>query len=192
MHNQQLYERVANGDEAAFRDFFSIYRERVYRFAFLVIKSHEVAEEITIDVFLKIWQKRAELRDINDMDDFLFIISKRKGLDYLKKMARDKKIQEILERELLEERGMNSGLSASLEQREIIEKLLSGLSPQRKNILMMSRVDGLSHKEISDQLNISQHTVKNTISQTIKILEPLRKKLWLDACWFVLGIKIFF
>jgi len=188
--NNHLYERLSKGDEVAFSHFFSMYREKVYHFVLLVVKAPEIAEEATIDVFLKLWQKRSALPGVNDMDAFLFIVAKRKALDFLEKASKDKKIQKMISESWSEYSAASPNPHASMEHKELAEKVLSSLSPQRKAILMLSRVDGLSHKEISKQLNISQNTVKNTISQAIKSLESLKKKLWIETkrvgqqyCW---------
>jgi len=190
--DSHLYQRLSKGDEAAFSQFFSMYRERVHYFVSLVVKIPEIAEEVTIDIFLKLWEKRLELPGINDMDAFLFIIAKRKAIDFLKKASKDKKIKKIISENWPVPMDVGPNSYTSVEYKELMETVLNTLPPQRRSILILSRVDGLSHKEISSQLNISQNTVKNTISQAVKSLEPLKNKLWTETCWFVSLSVLFF
>ncbi|HMR81617.1 MAG TPA: RNA polymerase sigma-70 factor [Niabella sp.] len=190
--DSHLYELLSKGDEAAFNHFFSMYREKVHHFVLLIVKAPEIAEEVTIDIFLKLWQKRSELPGINDMDAFLFIVAKRKAIDFLKKASKDKKIKKRISENWPEAAEETPDSYAFVEYKELLEIVLNTLPPQRKSILMLSRIDGLSHKEISSQLNISQNTVKNTISQTMKSLEPLKNKLWVETCWFAFLAALFF
>ncbi|WP_157558113.1 RNA polymerase sigma factor [Niabella aurantiaca] len=187
-NNGNLYKLLSKGDETSFSRFFSKYKEKVYGFLLLFVKVPETAEEITIDVFLRIWQKRASLPEVIDMDAFLFTICKRKALDFLRKTSREKKVQQQIH-ESFERHQKNTAAAsdahAVLESRELAEMLFRSLSPQRKNILILSRIEGLSHKEISQRLNISQSTVKNTIVQAMKALEPLKDKLRIESCWLV-------
>lgn len=190
---QNLLILLANGNEEAFNKFFYLKKDKIYHLLLASVKLPEIAEELTIDVFLKIWQKREALPEVENIDAFLFTICKRKALDFFKSAARDKKLQALINDQILREAqqpAIESNSLLSLESKELVEMLFKKLSPQRKAILMLSRVEGLSHKEISEELNISQNTVKNTITQTLKLLEPLKRKLWLETCWIVFILSL--
>ena len=68
---KELLNRVAAGDEKAFRDLFGRYYGQLYQYIFALIKSKQVSEELVMDVFLKIWLGRDLITQIEKFDAFL-------------------------------------------------------------------------------------------------------------------------
>src|SRR5688572_4158033 len=72
-------------DMKAYRQLYELLYERLFWFSYSFVKSREVAEEIVSDVFIKLWKIRQELRSIENLTVFLYIIAKNYSLNYITK-----------------------------------------------------------------------------------------------------------
>ena len=158
------------------RDFLEIYRAfygKVFTFVLSLVRSKANAQDITQNIFMKLWKNRKKLEHIKFMDDYLFILSKNACMDYFRKASRKKEISTDVFDEFLLSRIVSSpekridALSDIEELRHIIESLPS----KRRDIFIMSRFDGLSNDEIASILGVSKKTVENQISLATKKLK---------------------
>lgn len=154
-------------------DFLEIYRAfygKVFTFVLSLVKSKANAQDITQNIFMKLWKNRKTLEHIKSMDDYLFILSKNACMDYFRKASRKKEISTDVFDEFLLSRIVSSpekridALSDIEELRHVIESLPS----KRRDIFIMSRFDGLSNDEIASILGVSKKTVENQISLATK------------------------
>lgn len=155
------------------RDFLEIYRAfygKVFTFVLSLVKSKANAQDITQNIFMKLWKNRKKLEHIKSMDDYLFILSKNACMDYFRKASRKKEISTDVFDEFLLSRIVSSpekridAISDIEELRHVIESLPS----KRRDIFIMSRFDGLSNDEIASVLGVSKKTVENQISLATK------------------------
>lgn len=167
--NEALISRIAAGDEAAFNLLFERYRNKLYSYLVKVTKSKEIAEEATLDVFLKIWNARFALEEINNFDAFLFRVAYNKALDYIRQTANSRTIQQEvwtgLEKLAATETSDQKILKADAES--AINIAISHLSEQRREAFLLSREELLSYDEIAHRMNISRHTVRNHITAAL-------------------------
>ncbi len=154
-------------------DFLEIYRAfygKVFTFVLSLVKSKANAQDITQNIFMKLWKNRKKLEHIKSMDDYLFILSKNACMDYFRKASRKKEISTDVFDEFLLSRIVSSpekridALSDIQELRHVIDSLPS----KRRDIFIMSRFDGLSNDEIASILGVSKKTVENQISLATK------------------------
>lgn len=155
------------------RDFLEIYRAfygKVFTFVLSLVKSKANAQDITQNIFMKLWKNRKNLEHIKSMDDYLFILSKNACMDYFRKASRKKEISTDVFDEFLLSRIVSSpekridALSDIEELRHVIDSLPS----KRRDIFIMSRFDGLSNDDIASILGVSKKTVENQISLATK------------------------
>src|SRR5688572_30401530 len=138
---QHLLAEIACGNEAAFKVFFDNYREKIYLYLLKITKSKEIAEEILLDIFLKLWLGREMLHEINDLDAFLHKVAYNKAIDFFRIAARNKKLQNLLSREmnLIREKEADHKLLEK-EYNIVLNDVLDQLSPQRRLIFSLSRI----------------------------------------------------
>src|SRR5688500_7787891 len=84
--------QIVEGDEAAFRHLFNIYRDRLFLFAERMIKSKVDAEEIVQDTFIKVWTGRDALKDVDEPESWLYSITRNKTIDYIRRAAKDERL----------------------------------------------------------------------------------------------------
>ena len=169
-----LYE-ISQGNELAFKTLFNRHRDKLYNYLFRITKSKEIAEEIVIDVFLKLWQGRDLVVEIKNAEAFLHKVACNKALDFLRMAARHKRLQEFIKQEIMTRSVRRDEALQENECRDLLNKAMEQLSPQRRHIFSLSRDHGLSHEEIASQLNLSRHTVRNTIAEGLKLVRRFLK-----------------
>ncbi|MCF3109362.1 RNA polymerase sigma-70 factor [Niabella sp. CC-SYL272] len=159
-----LLNQCSLGDEKAFKELYERYHFRLHQYILKIVKSKEAAEELVMDVFLKLWVARELLPGIENFDGFLFKIAYNKSIDFFRAAAKDKPFADILW-EKMQIPAQNTA-DASLLMQEFNAKLKEAIDlmpPQRKKIFQLSREENLSHAQISEALGISKNTVANTI-----------------------------
>jgi len=163
LHDERmLLQQIAKGDAGAFKTIFDTYRSRLHFYIFSFVKSNQVAEELVMDVFMKLWTGREMVIQIKNFDGFLFRVAHNKTIDFLRSVAKDPDFRELLWEEM--QIGADTGADNALiihEYEEKVREAIALLSPQRKKVYQLSREMDLTHEEIAVQLNLSKSTVNN-------------------------------
>ncbi|KQN38540.1 RNA polymerase subunit sigma-70 [Pedobacter sp. Leaf41] len=165
-----LLQKIAGGDEIAFKHVFELYKNRVYSFVVRFVHSKADAEEIVQDTFFTIWQKRDTLPNIEHPRNYIYTIVRNKTYNYLNRAAKNQKILAQLWANMQVE---SNGIEEQTDFKDsemLINRGLANLSEQKQQIFKMSRFDGLSHEEIALQVGLSKSRVKNVIVDVLKYL----------------------
>ncbi len=166
-----LLQQIATGNEKAFQTLFNNYNSRLYHYVFSFVKSSQVAEELVMDVFLKLWLGRDLLLQIKSFNGFLFRVAHNKIIDFLRFSAKDPKLKELLWDEV--QMASSSLADHSLIHHEYEKKLREAidlLSPQRKKVYRLTHEEDLTHDQIAVQLHISKSTVNNHIVEAKRFI----------------------
>jgi RNA polymerase sigma-70 factor (family 1) len=166
-----LFQQISEGSEAAFAEIFHRYTPRLRPFIYGILKLSAVTDEVLQEVFLKVWLNRDVLVNVNEPSAWLYRIASNLSLNQLRKQANEyKKLKEIITAEGHESDNLLAKLSAK-ELQQMIYEAVTKLPEKRKEIYLMSREAGLSHKEIAEKLDISVITVKNQVTSALKIIQ---------------------
>lgn len=158
--NQDWIINIANGDQEAFSHFFHALKNKIYSFSYSFTHSAEAAEEITQEVFIKVWTNRESLPQIENVDAWLSTVTRNLCLNYLKKLALERKTKEVFRKEKEPvEQNVDQYLSYKERVTQVAEAV-DQLSPQQRLIFTLNRDKGLKNEEIAHQLNLSPNTVK--------------------------------
>jgi RNA polymerase sigma-70 factor (family 1) len=165
-----IQQCVAAGDEEAFKKIYYLFYRKLYLFSLAIVKIKEAAEEITEDVFIKIWQQRAHISAINNLRVYLYIATKNTSLSYLSKKAKDNLVEPFdnINIDLYKSSITPEELMITAEMYRKIQQQVEALPPRCKMIFKLIREDGLKYKEVSDILNISVNTIDVQIAIAIK------------------------
>ena len=185
---QELGKRIRKGDIKAFDQFYGQYSQRLYGFAFSMLKNKEDAKEIVQETFLKLWKKREELDSSYSLKSFLFSISYNLSIDLLRKRTQDIGFQNYLKAHFEEEASRTDELAHFNELNEALAKFVNELPSQRRKVYLMSREEGLSHQEIAGKLGLTVKTVENHINLSLKFI---RKKLGSHNLTVLIFVSIF-
>ncbi|SHE49500.1 RNA polymerase sigma factor [Pedobacter caeni] len=161
-------QSIKEGDHVSFEIVFTLCHKKVYAYFFKKTASEDMAQELTQLAFIKLWNFKHTLSEEHELDVQLFRIAKTTLLDYFKKLSNDERNLKLYYNRLSEE---SVDQNQKFETNQQLEVALSVLPPTRKKVFILSRLQGYSYKEISEQLSISPRTVEKHISLAIKQLD---------------------
>jgi len=164
-----LIALLRSGDQAAYTFIYRRYFKLLYLHAFHRIGNEEIAKDLIQEIFTVLWLKREEIGQTN-LSGYLYTSVRNRVIDlYSREQVAEKYYKSIgkyAERyhetadHLIRERDMSA----------LIEKEIQALPPRMREIFELSRKDNLSHKEIAEQLHISEHTVATQMTRALKAL----------------------
>lgn len=175
--DKELTSGVADGDEGSFALLFQKYRSKVFSIAYHLTKSPFAAEEISQEVFTGLWTSRRHLRDVQSFTAYLNTVIHHKTINFLKK---ESNWQQIILWAAEHKHGTPNDPELELAGKEMtsmIDTAIERLPDQKKLIYRLSRENGMSYREIADQLQISPHTVKNHLIVAVRLLRSFLRHL---------------
>lgn len=164
-----LFERIAKGDEQAYKQVFDANYVNFVSYAAKLLHSDLWAEEIVQDVFLKLWKIRDTLGAVENPGGFLNRMVFNRVRDHFKHQQHEIKLQHYLRRRA--ENYAPNSTQDSFDYRlgeQLFEEAVSKLPKQRATIFRMRHEQGLSYDEIARELNISKFTVRNLLNLALQ------------------------
>jgi RNA polymerase sigma-70 factor (ECF subfamily) len=183
---KDLIVRLINADEAAFRQIFDYYFKTVRNFVNNHIKEAAQAEDITQNIFIRLWENKSRI-DINkSFDGYIFTIAYRMVVDHYRqaRTAISSRSGEKLH-EAIPSTSYSDELLNLHQLESMYMKALQTLPLKRKEIFLLSRHKGLSNKEIAERLNISVKTVENQMTSALSGLRNIFAKSDFDSLIFL-------
>lgn len=165
--DEELLGLLKQDDKNAFEILYHKYFNRLYLQALKVLKDETVSKDIIQEVFLQLWNKRYT-QQIESLNAYLYAITR---FQVFKAIRSGKDHEDIFEVE--HELPLCRNTEHAMAEKEVSVAFFSGMAdlPEKcRTIFSMSRVDYLSHKEISLQLSISPKTVENQITIALRKL----------------------
>lgn len=164
---KDLLPRVADGDEAAFRMLYDRYRKRIYGLGLFITKSESLAQELLQDVFLKVWEKREQLRDVVYFNAWLRTVARNTAINYLRAQS----VEKLGLSHLPPEKAIVSDTENEIADREytrMLETAVNLLPPQQRKVFILHRREGLPHEEVASHLHISVYTSKKYMKLALR------------------------
>lgn len=158
-----LLKALREGDEKAFEKIYLNYYKRTLYFITGLVKSENDAEELTQEVFIKLWINRNTIDPERSVHSYMYTIARNAAFNFLK--------HKLVEKNYISEYTVQNTETETSEEilfaKEIallIEMSVEKMPEQQRKIYKMSRKEGLSNEEIATRLQISKKTVENQLS----------------------------
>lgn len=167
----ELIDQLRRGNEAAFAEIYDRYWEKIFMLASNALNSPEEAEECVQDIFCSIWLRRETLQLKYSFYTYLAVAVKYKVINILDKEYRKRQRMNLLTSDYFDQYAPSAEIP--LLEKELLEKLQLSIAilPEKCRIVYkMSREDGKTHKQIAEELNISEKTVNNHLVKALKDL----------------------
>lgn len=148
-----------------FKTLYFDYYPVAQRTAIYILKDGEAAEDVAQNVFLKLWDRREQLDELNNPKAYIVQMARNGALDALKK--NDFLGEEHMPLEFVDD--LVESDPKSEDMRQAIEKAVAQLSPKCRLVFSLSRFEGLSNPEIAAHLDVSIRTVETQISNALKL-----------------------
>ena len=171
LSDEEILLSFQSGNRQAYELIYERYWMVLFRHADKILQDEEEAKDVVQEVFTILWLKGASLLPHQPVAAFLYTTTRYKVLDHLKRSKVKTKYLDALKL-MMEQR--NPIPDQQLIEKELarqIEQEIESLPPRMKEIFKLSREQYQSHKEISEQLNISDKTVKKQISNALHLLK---------------------
>ncbi len=167
----ECLDSFVKGCREAFERIYLDYKDRVYFYALKLTKSEDLAQEITQDVFVRIWTNREKIDTQYSFSSFVFRVTHNHTLNVLKRQNYEVTAKERMAPRYRTGINLTEDTVVHGEYMDILSKAVSLLPPKRKSIFNLSRTKGVSHDEIAIRMGISKNTVK---SQLVKATKSIR------------------
>jgi RNA polymerase sigma-70 factor (family 1) len=163
IHNEQeLLWQISQGDRDRFRALYTAYYGDVQRYISLFEPTRNSLDELTQDVFVRIWEKRNYLEKVESFKGYLFTVTRNVVFNYLRGLKVQQKVKDLSEAEGAGRNELEEQLLFKQYFRIALEAM-NKLPPGRRKVLKMSVDDGLTLDEIAMELKISRAGVKKQL-----------------------------
>ncbi len=176
-----LIERCLKGDQQAWEAIVRQYRRKVFNIAYKFVGRHEEAEDLTQDIFLKIFLSLSTFDSRANFQTWLISVSRNMCIDHYRSVRKEREtIDRGVDASELSPPSKAEGQMAMLEQRDRVELLreaLDGLPKTLRTAVLMRDIQELSYHEIAEKLRLPEGTVKSRINRGRNELARQIKKL---------------
>ena len=163
IHNEkQLLTQVSQGDRQAFQVLYKSCYPLIQRYILLFEPSPSILDELTQDVFVRIWEKRDRLEAVESFKGYLFLVTRNVVFNFIRALKVRQKVKELDESSSPPVNDLENELLFK-QYYEIALQAMNKLPPGRRKVLKMSIDDGLSLDEIATELKISRSGVKKQL-----------------------------
>lgn len=164
-----LLRQLAEGSESAFEAIYNKYADSVRQFIVQYIKSPELADDLSQEVFMKLWEKRTQLSEIKSLKAYLFIMARNHSLNTLKRAANE----DVLMAEMIRHYPMASNDAQDelllKEYKKHLHCILDSLPPKTREVFYLCRECEKSYEEVATLLGISMNAVKKHMVRSMKV-----------------------
>jgi len=170
---KEIVEQFILGNEMAFELIFHRTKGKLKGFLLKVLPKSEDEESILQEIYLKFWSTRKLIQPDKNFEAYLFTIARNLVIDVMRKRLQKQKYLEELYLQLAEGQKNSLDTNAAVEYSELEKKLfglIDKLPEKRREIFVLSRIDGLTYKEIAGKLNISENTVDSQMRKALAFL----------------------
>lgn len=170
LSDRDLLAAIQAADEKAYAEIFERYWTVLFLHAMHMLRDEEEARDIVQELFTVLWQKASDLQITSTLSAYLYKSVRNRVFDHIKrkKVMTDylQSLSDFMDEGLLE----TDTLIREKQLHEAIEAEIAALPSKMRVIFELSRKQHLSYKEIAQQLNITEHTVKSQVSNALRIL----------------------
>jgi RNA polymerase sigma-70 factor (ECF subfamily) len=175
----ELLYAVKQGQVQALRFIYRRYVGLVYSLALRILRTPEEAEELTQEIFLRLWEANSYDPNRGSLGHFLVFLTRSRAIDRLRSQRSRQKALQAMQHVTPHRTVVNPLEQASLDERShLIKAALANLSPAEREVLEVAYYEGLSQSETAKRLDIPLGTVKTRSRQALK---KLRQTLHYEA-----------
>lgn len=157
-------ELLQNGDKSILDRIYLKYRQRLYKNVLRITKDPVNAEDIVQEVFIILWENKMSLDPRKPLINWLYVVSHNEALDFIKSKKKLKFVEVNHWSKTNEEVGKRDQVLKREKQLLLIEEAINQLSPQRKRVMQLCKLQGQTYSYAARELCISKWTVKEYLS----------------------------
>lgn len=164
-----LLDRLKELDLDAFNYLYTTSREKLYAYAYFIIKDETVAQDLVQDLFVDFWERQLFRNIDTSLISYLMRSVRNRSYDYLNKQNTQKKLKDQFDYLKSDDHTINNKLE-NAELGKKIKDALSHLSPMQGKVFYYHYIQQLSYAQVADLLNISKSTISTHMDKALKTL----------------------
>jgi len=172
--DEKMLGLLRQGDEVLYRNVFNQLQPALVVYASEYVVDRDLSSSLVQEAFLKLWEVRKSLKVGISLNAYLYKTVRNICLNYLRHLkVSDKYTDSVLSKEYaLNYEALKDKSAERLLEAEMLERLdqaIAKMTPQCRQIFIMSRFEGKRHREIAEELGIAEKTVENQIGKALKV-----------------------
>jgi RNA polymerase sigma-70 factor, ECF subfamily len=164
-----VIERCLAGDQAAWEDIVRLHRRKVFNIAYKFVGKHDLAEDLTQDIFLKLYRSLDTFDRRANFQTWLISVSRNLCIDHYRSVRKEREtMNRDVDPSTLMPASKDRSAYAELELRDRVQLLraaLETLPPTLRTAVLMRDIQELTYQEIADKLEVPEGTVKSRINR---------------------------
>lgn len=177
-----LLSRLAAGDAVAMKAFFARHQAKVFRFAMRLLRDTMAAEDLTNEVFMRVWQRAESFRGQSAVSTWLLSITRNMALSRLRKRTEEGLGDEQADA-LVDEADTPEMLAQKTSKGDAIKLCIAKLSQEHREIIDLVYYHEKSVREVGEIVGIPVATVKTRMFYARKHLAELMQSRGIDRGW---------
>ena len=161
--DEHLLRAVQNADERAFYELYERYHHAVYLNVMRMLRSGPESEDIVQEVFYRFWQKRQSIAPDRSLGGWLFMVSYHLSIDHLRLKLKDRRLLDYYYPE-----PESAIIDAADMRAAIIDEAIGRLSPQKRKVFELCKVQGKTYEKAAAELGISRNTVSDYLKEAMR------------------------
>ncbi|MFC5411921.1 RNA polymerase sigma factor [Larkinella bovis] len=163
-------EDLRSGDRTAFERIYYHFDARLFQFALKLTGNRDEAEEVVQEVFVRLWETRQFIDPSLNFDGYLFRITRNIVYNHARHRVHELAYFKYLDNPSNQSGNVTEDRMNFEELQQVLEEIFNDLPPVRKQVFVMSRIEGLSNTEIAEILQTSTSNVENHIYKALKTI----------------------
>lgn len=180
---RELIILLQQDDQGALRPLYESHLKPLHYFILRIAKSKELAEDVVQDVFVKLWDNRAQIDPDQPFKTFLYTIAKRHLLNLLKRVQHETLILDQIKKYTAFSEDTTDLQLDYTESNELLKEAIEKLPPQCKAVFTKCKIQGMSYKHAALELGIAEGTVH---AQMVKALRSIKEYINLKSAILLL------
>jgi RNA polymerase sigma-70 factor (ECF subfamily) len=166
---EDTIQRAAEGDQAAWDTIVSTYWRKVFNVAYRFVGSYDEAEDLTQDIFLKVFRSLGTFDRRANFQTWLISVSRNFCIDRYRSGRRDRQVfAREIDASTVQAEAPGPSAEARVERQDrvaLLREALKALSPTLRTAVLLRDIHELSYQEIAQQLGVAEGTVKSRINR---------------------------
>ena len=174
--DNELAALLIDGSLCAFEELYIRYKAPLIYYCKQFLKDETASKDIVQDIFLQIWERRSSLTQVTSFSGYLHTLAQNRILNIFRQFdVHTRFAQHVLMNETEYTNDTENSIIDN-DYAKLLNEAIESLSARQKQIFQLSRIQGLTYKEISELLQISLNTVQEHASLAIKKIKEYLKQ----------------
>lgn len=167
----ELVSLLKSGNRLAYTEIYNRYKFVLHTHAYKWMRDREEAMDIIHELFAVLWDKRETIQFSSSLSGYLYISLRNKIFNRVSKKKFESQYIDSLQEFVNKGHCVTDHRVREKQLTALIEKEISALPAKMREVFELSRKSNLSHKEIAEQLQLSEQTVRKHIQHALRILK---------------------